>query len=234
MNLSNETKIVLTLMANKYLEQNPERFNMQEKEQFKKYLTEFLNSNNTQQGIRDEIYDFLVFTNLYNIKPRHEAFAKHVINKYSKLNSKRALDVGAGRTCKLAKPLTDAGFCYSAIDPQIRLTELEAKTLGIKSIKKDLFFCKEFSPSNKETDVNNCDLLIAQEPCLGAEHIIRLGLEKEIPFEILLCYENHPALSGKTFRTPEEWYTYLQSISSEVKIERLSDGFHASRNEREI
>ena len=232
--VSQDLQIVLKIMAEKYLSQNPERFNLQEKQQFKIYLDEFFNSNDRSKGVRDEICDFLVFTKLFNLKQRNEECANYVIKKYGKMNSKRVLDVGAGRTCKLARPLIDAKFEYSAIDPKICLSDNEAKELGIRSINKDYFYCKEFAPNGKATDVKDYNLLIALEPCLGAEHIIRRGLEEGIPFEILLCYENHNALNGKRFRTPEEWFEHLKNISSEVRIEKLPDGYHASGCEREL
>ena len=231
---SNELKAVLNIMAKRYLNENPEMFNLQEKQRFVEYLNEFLNQNDMSQGVRDEVCDFLVFTKLFNLKPRHEEFANYVIKKYGKLGSRRVLDVGAGRTCKLANPLIDAGFTYSAIDPNIRLEEENAMELGFQSIQKDFFYCKEFAPNGKATDVKDIDLLVALEPCLGAEHVIRRGLEEGIPFEILLCYENHNALNGQKFRTPEEWFEHLQKISSEVRIEKLHDGYHASGSERKL
>ena len=127
------------------------------------------------------------------------------------------LDVGAGRMCHLSEKLANLGSSVVAMDPNIRITDSEAKAKKIMALRKELFTCDMFAKHHNGTDVTLYDLLVGLEPCMATEHIIRQGLADDKPFDVALCYANHSALNGKTFKTPEEWYYYLKSISSEIK-----------------
>ena len=56
------------------------------------------------------------------------------------------------------------------------------------------------------------DLVIGQEPCEAAEHIIRAGLEQNVPFIVALCGTPHRLISGEQPEDVWEWYHYLEQI----------------------
>ena len=170
----------------------------------------------------------MVYTGIFNLKPRHQIFADFICKKYSDIKFKRVLDVGAGRLCHLSKPLIKRGYEYSAIDSNIRLSSREIDRMGIKNAYKDHFYCNEFAGGGGGTDISEYDLILGLEPCMATEHIIRQALNYDKAFEILLCYENHDALNGQKFKTPEQWFNYLRKISKEVKIYKEENGYHVS------
>ena len=154
-------------------------------------------------------------------KPRTEGFIAYLISKYSKQQTRKILDIGAGRLCPLSTELGKKGFSVTAMDPKIRLNTNELKSRNIKQVIKKPFYCDEFS--NIGTNISNYDLLVGLEPCDATEHIIRQGLKYDKPFEVSLCYQAHQGLDGKIFATPEDWYAYLRTISSHVDIVDITD-----------
>ena len=220
------SEIMLIAKAEQYLKMNPERFTNAEKEKFKLGLAEWIAG--TSETIDDEVYDFLLTLKVDDRKPREEIFASHITNKYSNIQFRKIMDVGAGRMCKLSSVLAKCGYRMYAIDPNIRLTPKEANKLKIASISKNKFLCDEFSRTGKGTNVQNCDLIVGLEPCDATEHIIRQALKYDKPFEILLCAAQHDGLDGTKFKTYLEWYEHLKGISSEVKITKKKSSFYAS------
>ena len=231
------TKQQLIFVALDYLNKNPYRFNSQEKAKFLNGLTEWANGKMSE--IDDEIYDFLIDVGIYKGKRREEEFVSYLNQKYGIIRFKKILDVGAGRMCKLSEALAKFGNSMYAIDPNIRLSQQEANRIGIKSIKLQKFVCDEFAKNGKGTNIQSYDYIIGLEPCDATEHIIRQGIKYEKPFDILLCGAPHKALNGSTFDDYEEWYEYLSSISTEVKISKFASNYVASntnfqKNENEI
>ena len=220
------SEIMLIAQAEQYLKRNPERFTTAEKEKFKVGLAEWLAG--TSETIDDVVYDFLLSLKVDERKPREEIFASHITGKYSNIQFRKIMDVGAGRMCKLSSVLAKCGYKMYAIDPNIRLTPKEAGKLKIASISKNKFLCDEFSASGKGTNVQNYDLIVGLEPCDATEHIIRQALKHDKPFEIALCAAEHDALDGTKFKTYLEWYEYLKGISSEVKITKKRNSYFAS------
>lgn len=229
--MQNQSNLLVNLIilkkAEDYINVNSERFNATEKENFLSEVKNYLFEEDA--AIADEVFDFLVSEKLVHNKPRHETFINYLIKKYNSKKHPNVLDVGAGRLCNLSSALGAKGFKTTAIDPKIRLNSNEIKARKIKNIIKQPFYCDEYSDGSG-TNVNQFDLLVGLEPCDATEHIIRQGLKYEKPFEISLCYQAHDALNGQKFETPEDWYEYLQQISTEIKISKNKSSFVASRN----
>ena len=214
--------------ASKWLAENPERLTSKEKEQFKKSLDEYLFTNS--KTIDDEVFDFLVQTKLIKNDARHITFANYLNKKYANSKVKTILDVGAGRCCHLSRELTRNGFKIYSQDPKIRLTDKEIKRAGIVEAVRTKFECDEYSNGGKGTYIQKFDAVVGLEPCMATEHIIRQGLAYDKPFDVLLCYENHNALDGRTFKEPEDWFDYLKGISREVDIVKLGSSFIATNS----
>lgn len=227
----------LYVIALNYLKTNPYRFNTQEKTKFMQSLKEWVEGKSIE--IDDEIYDFLIDVGLYKKPRREESFISYLNQKYGIIRFSKILDVGAGRMCKLSEALAKYGNSLSAIDPNIRLSKVEANKLGIKSVSTQKFLCDEFAKKGTGTPIYNYDYIFGLEPCDATEHIIRQGLKYDKPFDIFLCVAPHNSLNGKTFDSYEKWYEYLSSISSEVNISKFESTYVASNTsspeiEREI
>ena len=67
--------------AEKYLNDNPERFTPAEKQDFNNKLNNWLQGKDN--SIYDEIYDFLIAENLYKGESRIETFGDYLTQKYS-------------------------------------------------------------------------------------------------------------------------------------------------------
>lgn len=219
-------KLLLRVKTEEYLKINPDRFDNKEKEKFRKGIEEFLSES--EETIDDEVYDFLIYSKIYEKPTRENVFISHLNKKYSNLKFKKIMDVGAGRMCRLSSSLAKLGCQMYAIDPKIRLTQKEAKSLGIKSIKQDRFLCDEFANGRNGTNIERFDMIVGLEPCDATEHIIRQCLKYEKPFDILLCAAAHNALNGTKFNNYKDWYEYLSSISSEVKIKQDGNEYYAT------
>ena len=224
------TRLIIFKKAEKYLQDNPERFNDDEKKIFRLQLDDYLSSPN-QRSIDDNVYDFFVNCDITKDQNRHILFAKYLIKKYSPSTHPNLLDVGAGRMCHLSTRLARNNFNVSAIDPKIRLSESEAQQRKINRIITNNFYCDDYAPKHSAgTDITPYDLIVGLEPCDATEHIIRQCLKENKPFDISLCTTHHTALDGKRIRTQDEWYEYLQSISNEVKIKKVPGMYIASNN----
>ena len=222
------TKDELFVIAFHYLEMNTERFNSKEKLKFMNGLQEWLAGKS--ESMDDEVYDFLIEIGVVKSKSREENFKSYLNEKYGFLTFKRVLDVGAGRLCKLSEMLAKKCSNVTAMDPKIRLSEIEAAQKRIK-IKKEMFECDKFAKSgSRGTSLKPYDLIVGLEPCDATEHIIRQGLKYDKQFDVLLCAAPHNALNGKIFRNYEEWYKYLESISSEVTIQEYGSSFIATND----
>ena len=220
-NLSNTNlfNMIVLKRAENYLRINAERFTSDEKQKFLTDLKAYLSRKD--KTIADEVFDFLVVEQLVNNKPRTEGFITYLISKYNRQQTRKVLDVGAGRMCPISTELGKKGFSVTAMDPKIRLNTNELKSRNIKQIIKKPFYCDEFS--NIGTNISNYNLLVGLEPCDATEHIIRQGLKYDKPFEVSLCYQAHKGLDGQTFATPEDWYKHLKRISTEVDILDIED-----------
>lgn len=218
-------KMHIYLRLKTYLSYNPERFNQAEKERLIKGVNDWLGGD--EKWILDEVEDFLVWAGVYKHKKREEVFRDYIVSKYSPRLYKNVLDVGAGRVCKSSTMLGEAGYTVTAMDPDIRLQPKEIRDRKIRSIIKRPFVCDQYSRDGKGTDISHMDLVVGLEPCDATEHIIRQSLKYEKPFDVTLCYQEHDALNGRKFRTPEEWYEHLGRISTSIKIDKVGSMYHA-------
>lgn len=219
---------IIRSKAEEYIKRNPKRFNKQEKDKFQIQLHSYL-TNPDKMSVDDEIYDFLTYYHLVKNKTRDQEFGEYLQNKYGK-SVRKVIDIGAGRMCHLSSRLGNFGWQMTAVDPKIRLEQKEIKNCHIKQIITKPFICDEYAKNNQGTKVDQFDLLIGLEPCDATEHIIRQALAYDKPFDILLCYQNHNALNGTHFKTPEMWYDHLLSISEEIDITKHSSGYIATNN----
>lgn len=218
----------LILQAEIWLRENPERLTTEEKQKFKANLFDFLIKK--EPTIDDEVYDFLVNSQIISNISRHVIFFRYLSNKYGNFKGLKTLDVGAGRMCHLSALLAKKGAHVTAIDPSIRLTTKEAHDMKIKEIQKKIFVCDEFARNNNGTDISNSDLIVGLEPCMATEHIIRQGLKHDKPFDVTLCATNHSALNGEKFKNVEDWYKYLRGISCELEIDEYKNTFIITNN----
>ena len=225
--MSNE-EILLKMLIHKkldeYLKRNPERFTKAEKDALAGKVQAWLETD--EKWILDEVEDFLVWAGIYKHKSREDAFKDYIVSKYNVKQYKNVLDVGAGRVCKTSTALGNSGYNVTAIDPSIRLEPKELKERKIKAIYKKPFVCDEYSSGNG-TNIARYDLIVGLEPCEATEHIIRQSLKYDKPFDVTLCYQEHSALDGTKFKTPEEWYEHLAKVSREVSIEKVGSMYHA-------
>ena len=224
------TRLIIFKKAEKYLQDNPERFNDDEKKIFRLQLDDYLNYPN-QRSIDDNVYDFFVNCDITKDQNRHILFAKYLIKKYSPSTHPNLLDVGAGRMCHLSNRLARNNFNITSMDPKIRLSESEAKQQKISKIITSKFYCDDYAPKETTgTNITDYDIIVGLEPCDATEHIIRQSLKYDKPFDISLCATHHKPLENKKVRNQEEWYEYLQSISSEVKIKKVPGMYIASND----
>lgn len=215
-----------------YLNINAERFNDKEKYVFMENLNDWIMKKT--DVISDDIYDFLIAAKLSEEKTREEQFASYLNEKYKNLRFTRIMDIGAGRMCKLSTLLAKNGARMYAIDPNIRLRVEESYKAGISKISNQKFVCDwSVGKNGLGTNVKPVDMLVGLEPCDATEHIIRQALKYEKPFDIALCATPHDSINGKKFRSYEEWYEYLLSISSEVDISKIG-GFYIASNASQL
>ena len=228
MNKDQLAQLIMYKKAEEWLKMNPERLTSEEKTKFKVELMEYLIG--ASKTVSDEVYDFLVFQKLITNDDRHSEFAGYLRKKYPNLGCQTILDVGAGRMCHLSEKLAKTGANIVAMDPNIRITQAEAKAKKIMAIKKELFMCDEYAKNNLGTDISKKDLIVGLEPCMATEHIIRQGLKKGKPFEVSLCFQNHPSLSGQQFKSYEDWFKFLKSISTYIDIVEYKNSMIATNN----
>lgn len=221
-------KCIIKNKADLWLKENPLMLNSKEKQKFLIGLQDYLEDKTIT--IDDEVFDFLVQQKFANNESREKSFEDYLIKKYRSVNGLNILDVGAGRICALSKILAEDGAKITAMDTNIRLSNVDLKRLKIKAIKS-LFRCDEYSKNGVGTDIKNFDLIVGLEPCDATEHIIRQALKYDKPFDLSLCVAPHKGLNGLTFGSFEEWYNYLKSISKEVSIFKRGNNFIATNSE---
>ncbi len=226
--MDNNFRGSVSLLAMVWIKNNKERLTEAEKTKFFKNLNNFLDGKT--ENYPDEVFDFFVDVGLVNAPSRHEEYASYLNKKFSPIKFKRVLDVGSGRTCKLSAILSSLGYQMRAIDPNIRISQDEAKKAGIKFADKSLFLCDEFAKNGRGTNILNYDLIVGLEPCDATEHIIRQSLKYDKPFDILLCGSPHKALTGETFENYMAWFEYLSKISSEIEVKKIGGNYHATNS----
>ncbi|MDR0850036.1 MAG: hypothetical protein LBN07_00950 [Christensenellaceae bacterium] len=202
-----EEEFTLADILNAYININPRQLSETE---IQVLIEDFEAIKSGELDVPSELlYDFFAFGKL--VPSRHTTFADDIASKYPAERFLRVLEIGAGKQCLLSKTLVKKGYYVTSMDPQILIDENRAAKKGF-IVTKDYFRCDEFSPDSIGTDISSYDLIVAQQPCGATEHIIRQCLKNNKPFEIKLCGDAHPHLSGEEDDTLEEWYNYLSSI----------------------
>jgi hypothetical protein len=161
-----------------------------------------------------------------------EEFGLELMANFPKNKNSNVLEVTAGHDLKVAKFLAKNRYTVSIIDPLIKIKYEKLKLYNIKPIKSH-FLCDHYVGKGKGSPVNDYDFIEGIRTCGATEHIVRQGLEYDKPFSVLLCNCIHRSLNGKEFRCRDEWYDYLNSISSEAKIIE-NKGFHYITNLKKI
>ena len=191
------------IQLDRYIELNPNELSADQITKLKKEV-----NNPCSDFICDESVDFKLWTMGY--PSRQESFA-NLVKKITNNKKLKILEVGCGRTGRLARILSKEGLWVTGIDPKVEIEEQE----NVKFIKEKFEYTT--------FDVSSYDFVIAQEPCDATEHIVRACIEKRVPFIISLCGTPHKLLSGNMPKTYQEWYNYLLGISREnMKLRYIS------------
>lgn len=182
-----------------YIKENPNDLDKEEIERLKKFW------KYARDGvIIDEAVDYLLW--LQCDSSRAEQFANYVMKKIN-VNNVKILEVGAGKTAKVSQILSKKGAIVTCIDPKLQPKKIKG---NIKCIKKKFDY--------KEFDISPFDYVIAQEPCEGAEHVIRACKKANKLLIMTLCATPHKTISGKQFATYKGWHAYLKNINPENLI----------------
>ena len=184
----------------KYKKENPNDLNKQEFKRLENGL-----KNPRENVIEDQRVDYLLW--LQGKPSRAEQFANYVMKKINNIEGMKILEVGSGRTANVAKILSKRGAIVTCIDPRLESKKVKG---NIKCIKKEFNY--------QESDISFFDYVIAQEPCEGAEHVIRACKKANKPFILTLCGTPHKTISGKQFKSYRGWHKYLKNIDPENLI----------------
>lgn len=210
---------MVTRDVENWLRKNPERLNLEEIQNVRDNLHNYLNC---QSPMCENLVDIMVDLKYLSFPSRHVQFASYLNKKYKPADVKRVLDVGAGRMCHFSREMAKLGFNIDAFDPEIRLSEREAKRYNI-ALRKAYFKCDKYS-DGVGTDITDYGLITGIFPCAATEHIIRQSLKYDKPFELILCGCANDGLNGQKFDSSTEWVNYLKSLSSDIVFTRT--GFY--------
>ena len=193
-----------------FREQNPLQFI---EEQFHKVETDILHPR--KGVVSDEYVDFDLWTK--GLPSRQEYFADYITTILPSTKYQKLLEVGCGRTPRLAKLLAKSGYEMTAMDPKIvtetedvEKTEDEEKETDAENLR-----CIKAAFVFGETDIAAYDAVIAQEPCEATEHVIRACVKAKKTFIISLCGTAHRLMNGEMPEDVLEWYDYLQELLGE-------------------
>ena len=154
---------------------------------------------NSEKGTVDDCcLEFFLWQN--GEKSRAESFADYVIKQLNGVVGLKILEVGAGRTASVTKILSNRGAIMTCIDPKLDIGN-----------EKNITYIKEKFDYRK-FDIDSFDYVIAQEPCEGAEHVIRACKKANKPYIVTLCGTPHKAISGKRFKNYSQYHQYLRDL----------------------
>lgn len=162
-----------------------------------------------EKSYDDDCIDFYLYLKGY--PSRQEIFAKYIYdNKLrGKTGIKKILEVGAGKHARVGKFLSEKGFFVTCIDP--KLTTISQKNLICIAQKFDYH----------KFDISDYDYIIAQEPCEGAEQVVRACIKANKPFTETLCGQPHKLISKKRVKNGEEWHRELKRLHPLITIEYI-------------
>lgn len=188
-----------------YREQNPHNLTEAQLSQIESEL-----ESPSDGTISDERLDYELWRR--GLKSRQEGFADYVDGAIAGRGVKHILEVGGGRLGRLSVLLAERGYRMTCMDPRL---EIESRP-SVKAVKEAFDY--------RTVSLDGYDLVIGEEPCEAAEHIVRAGLEQKIPFIVALCGTPHKLISGEQPKDIWEWYDYLNHIDcgrTEMKIMKL-------------
>ena len=176
-----------------YKDVNPNELNEIEIRELERKL------KNSEKGTVDDCcLEFFLWQN--GERSRAESFADYVIKQLNGVVGLKILEVGAGRTASVSKILSTRGAIMTCIDPKLDI----GKEKNITYIKGKFDY--------RKFDINSFDYVIAQEPCEGAEHVIRACNKANKPYIVTLCGTPHKAISGKRFKNYSQYHQYLRDL----------------------
>ena len=188
-----------------YKDVNPDELNEIEFRDLERKL------NNPKKGtIYDCCLDFFLWQN--KEKSRAESFADYVTKQLNGVIGLKILEVGAGRTAMVSKILSKRGAIMTCIDPKLDIGK-----------EKNITYLKEKFDYRK-FNIDSFDYVIAQEPCEGAEHVIRACKKANKPYIITLCGTPHRVISGKRFKDYVQYHEYLRDLDKGNNILKYENG----------
>ena len=179
-----------------FREENPLNFTEEQLSQIEAEL-----KDPSRKTISDACLEYKLWCQ--GLKPRQELFADYVEAAMAGQRIENILEVGGGRAGRLSLLLAGRGYQMTCMDPKL---ELESRP-SLKAVKAEFDY--------RTASLSGYDLVIGEEPCEAAEHIIRAGLEQKVPFIVALCGVAHTLISGELPGDVWEWYRYLEQIDCE-------------------
>lgn len=169
---------------------------------------EKMNLSLLEKSHDDDCIDFYLYLKGY--PSRQQIFAEYILN--TKLKGKMGLEileVGSGKHARVGKFLSKEGFNITCIDP--KLITKSQKNLTCISEKFDY----------RKFDISKFDYVIAEEPCEGAEQVVRACVKANKPFTQTLCGEPHKLISGKRAKNAKVWYKELRKFHPLITLEYI-------------
>lgn len=194
-----------TSRLKQYREENPHHLTPEELDQIEAEL-----KSPKAETISDQCLDYQLWCQ--GLKSRQELFADYVEGSLAGRGIKRILEVGGGRFGRLSLLLAERGYHMTCMDPRLELED----DSSVRAVKAGF--------DHRTTSLAGYDLVIGQEPCEAAEHIVRACLEQKVPFIVVLCGTPHILISGEQPEDVWQWYHYLGEIDrerTEMKIVKL-------------
>ena len=195
-------------LFDKYIKQNPNLLDSQEKKKLIQDFREFIKKPSNQ--VQDDLLEFFVYAGI--LKNLEEEFFKYILKEYPSNKFPRVLEVASGKVCSLSKKLKEAGYKVTAIDPNIRIRPNELK--GVKLLKRK--FTKDF-------DVNLYDIIIGYNACPVAGTLLDI---KNKPVVFTICdgpETDKPLDLGNHINSREEFVSELEKRNAKLqKIGKLT------------
>lgn len=188
-----------------YRQENPHRLTSGELDQIEVEL------KSPKAGtISDQCLDYQLWCQ--GLKSRQELFADYLAESLAGRRIKTILEVGGGRSGRLSRLLAERGYHMTCMDPKLEIEDGPS----VRAVREMFDY--------RATSLTGYDLVIGQEPCEAAEHIVRACLAQNIPFIVALCGTPHILISGEQPEDVWQWYHYLGEIDrerTEMKIVKL-------------
>lgn len=163
----------------------------------------------------ESIIDFLNLTACQALSA--ELFALDVVKDLPPTKAKTILDAASGMGCASAHVLSQFNYKQVyAIDEELK----QAAQGHYDKIYRmgNSITCDELAGRGKGTDFSMYDYVVSCKPCAATERIARQCLRQDKGFIALLCICNNKTIYDHSFSSVEQWYDYLDKISTEARI----------------